>query len=178
MQKYSKRGRDVRAEGVGFEPTGTCIPKLFKSFAFGRSAIPPDLLLLYADPAPQSAYPVVGRLPGRFGVSPSLRSLGSGGGIRTEEFQRGQGGVEIPEAVGHHLVVDVSVEVDDETVITEPFLGRARFQLGEVDVASRELPEDPMAAARLVVELEADDARLVVPGGCRDPELGPGDQHA
>ena len=29
------------AEGEGFEPPGTCIPKLFKSFAFGRSAIPP-----------------------------------------------------------------------------------------------------------------------------------------
>jgi hypothetical protein len=34
------------AEGVGFEPTGTCIPKLFKSFAFGRSAIPPGDLSL------------------------------------------------------------------------------------------------------------------------------------
>jgi hypothetical protein len=30
------------AEGVGFEPTGTCIPRLFKSLAFGRSATPPD----------------------------------------------------------------------------------------------------------------------------------------
>jgi hypothetical protein len=30
------------AEGEGFEPPGTCIPKLFKSFAFGRSAIPPE----------------------------------------------------------------------------------------------------------------------------------------
>jgi hypothetical protein len=34
------------AEGVGFEPTGTRIPKLFKSFAFGRSAIPPEAPIL------------------------------------------------------------------------------------------------------------------------------------
>ena len=34
------------AEGEGFEPPGTCIPRLFKSLAFGRSAIPPDLLRL------------------------------------------------------------------------------------------------------------------------------------
>jgi hypothetical protein len=34
------------AEGVGFEPTGTRIPKLFKSFAFGRSAIPPEASIL------------------------------------------------------------------------------------------------------------------------------------
>ncbi len=30
------------AEGVGFEPTGTGVPRLFKSRAFVRSAIPPD----------------------------------------------------------------------------------------------------------------------------------------
>src|SRR5215469_15763200 len=34
------------AEGEGFEPPGTCIPRLFKSLAFGRSAIPP----LFAEP--------------------------------------------------------------------------------------------------------------------------------
>jgi hypothetical protein len=30
------------AEGVGFEPTGAGAPRLFKSRAFVRSAIPPD----------------------------------------------------------------------------------------------------------------------------------------
>ena len=45
---YGRRPRQDRnlAEGVGFEPTGTRIPKLFKSFAFGRSAIPPEPSIL------------------------------------------------------------------------------------------------------------------------------------
>ncbi len=33
--------QDYLAEGVGFEPTGTGVPKVFKTFAFVRSAIPP-----------------------------------------------------------------------------------------------------------------------------------------
>jgi hypothetical protein len=33
--------RCLPAEGEGFEPPGTRVPRLFKSPAFGRSAIPP-----------------------------------------------------------------------------------------------------------------------------------------
>src|ERR1700746_1730940 len=39
---WTVRGSGKTAEGEGFEPPGTCIPRLFKSLAFGRSAIPPD----------------------------------------------------------------------------------------------------------------------------------------
>jgi hypothetical protein len=61
------------AEGEGFEPPGTCIPKLFKSFAFGRSAIPPDN---------RERLPETSRLPGgppRIPVGDALdRGTGSG----------------------------------------------------------------------------------------------------
>jgi hypothetical protein len=41
-RQESLRTLSYIAEGVGFEPTGTKVPRLFKSRAFVRSAIPPD----------------------------------------------------------------------------------------------------------------------------------------
>ena len=49
------------AEGVGFEPTGAEAPRLFKSRAFVRSAIPPDPGL--------EARPLEATDPSRFGDS-------------------------------------------------------------------------------------------------------------
>ena len=44
------------AEGVGFEPTEIyAISKLFKSFAFGRSAIPPGAIRLTTPAAARGA---------------------------------------------------------------------------------------------------------------------------
>src|SRR4051812_49884504 len=51
------------------------------------------------------------------------------------------------QAVGHHLVVDVALQVDDEAVLAQAGLGRPRLQLGQIDVAGRELPEDGVQAA-------------------------------
>lgn len=43
--------------------------------------------------------------------------------------------MEVAEAVGDHLVVDVAVDVDDEAVIAEALFGRPRLQFGQVQVA-------------------------------------------
>ena len=39
----------------------------------------------------------------------------------------------LAEIVGHELVVDVALEVDEEAVVAEPLLGGAGLELGEVD---------------------------------------------
>ena len=64
-------------------------------------------------------------------------------------------------------------EVDDEAVVAQPLLGGPRLELGQVDVAGRELPEDAVQAAGVVRPLEAHDARLVVPGRPAAPGSGP-----
>src|ERR1700722_4200472 len=75
--------------------------------------------------------------------------------------------MEIPEAIGNHLVADVALEVDDEAIITQSALGRARLQLGQIDVAGRELAEDAMQAPGTVSPLKAGNCGAVVPSGGR-----------
>ena len=72
---------------------------------------------------------------------------------------------EVAQRVGDHLVGDVTFAVDEEAVVAESLLGRARLELGEVHVAGRELLEDAEQRARAVLALEAHDRRLVVTGG-------------
>ena len=71
--------------------------------------------------------------------------------------------------VGHDLVGDVALAVDEEAVVAEALLGRPRLELGEVDRARRELLEDPEQRARAVRALEAHDRRLVVAGRAGTP---------
>jgi hypothetical protein len=52
-------------------------------------------------------------------------------------------GRQVAEHVGHHLVVDMPLAVDEEAVLAEPPLGGTRLQLGEVDGPGGELLEDP-----------------------------------
>ena len=46
----------------------------------------------------------------------------AGGRVRTEELHVRQLGVQVAQAVGHHLVGEVALEVDDEAVVAR---GRA-----------------------------------------------------
>src|SRR6202034_2973397 len=96
----------------------------------------------------------------------------SGGRIRTEELHAGQPGMEVSEAIRHHLVADMAGQVDDEAILAERPLRGAGLELGQVDVTRRELPEDAVQAPRVIGPLEADDAGLVVSRGRGDPGRG------
>ena len=54
------------------------------------------------------AQPVVGGLPGRVGLAALLGAVLPGRRVRAEELHPGQPGVEVAQAVGHHLVADVA----------------------------------------------------------------------
>jgi len=73
--------------------------------------------------------------------------------------------VQLFQAVAHHLVTQVALELDDKAVVAEAELGRARLDLGEVQVPGGELAEDLMKVARSVGLLEANEARAVGPVG-------------
>ena len=96
------------------------------------------------------------------------------GGIGTQELHCRQSGVEVPQTIGDHFVIDVTVEIDNEAIVAEPLLCRPRLQLGQVEVAGGELTQDRMQTPGPVLELKAHDARLVVSGRRRDAMLGPG----
>ena len=91
------------------------------------------------DGVPQQAQPVVGGLPGGVRLAPLLGTVLPGCRIRPEELDPRQPGVQVPEAVGDDLVADVAGEIDDEAVVAQALLGRAGLELGQVDVARREL---------------------------------------
>src|SRR6185503_6601686 len=84
---------------------------------------------------------------------------------RAEELHVGLLRVDIAETVGHELVADVPLAVDEEAVLPEALLRGARLELGEVDRARGELLEDREQRTGSVLALEADDGRLVVTGG-------------
>src|ERR1700732_2778279 len=91
-----------QAEGVGFEPTGTCIPRLFKSLAFGRSAIPPPIRLP-AHPVPEAADPRIRRPPPLLGAASDGRAVLARGRIRAEELQLGERRVQIAQTLSDDL---------------------------------------------------------------------------
>ena len=91
-----------------------------------------------------------------------------GGRIRAEELYVGQAGMEVPETIRDDLVTHMARQVDDEAVLAKRLLCGAGLQLGQVDVARGELPENAVQASRVVGPLKADDARLVVSRGRRD----------
>src|SRR5437879_7184697 len=68
------------------------------------------------------------------------------------------------------------LQVDDEAVLTQTPLGGAGLELGQVDVPSREVAQDPVQAAGPVAVLEAHDAGLVVAGRGRDTRAGEEDE--
>ena len=76
--------------------------------------------------------------------------------------------MEIPETIRDDLVTHMARQVDDEAVLAERLLCGAGLQLGQIDVARGELPENAVQASRVIGPLETDDARLVVPRGRRD----------
>ena len=75
--------------------------------------------------------PLVGG-PERGGhIGAHLGALGTGRGVRAEELHVGLLGLAATaQAVGHHLVGDVALEVDQEAVVAEPRLGGPRLELG------------------------------------------------
>src|SRR5205823_11017932 len=95
----------------------------------------------------EAADPVVGGLPLGLRVAAHGGTVLAGRRVRAEELHAGQLGVQITQTVGDDLVVHVAFEVDDEAVLAQRLLGRARGQPGEVDVAGRELAEDGVQAA-------------------------------
>ena len=66
--------------------------------------------------------------------------------IRAEELHLGLLRREVAQPVGDQLVGDVALDVDEEAVVAEAALGRARLELRQVDRARRELLEDARAA--------------------------------
>src|ERR1700689_211167 len=119
--KLRSSGEPHLAEGVGFEPTGTGVPRLFKSRAFVRSAIPPDsprarrgigarvpsvatLDRLLADLASQLVQPLVRGLPRIIRSAPVVRSLGPARRVGTEELHARLAGMKVAEAIGNELV--------------------------------------------------------------------------
>src|ERR1700722_5614959 len=75
------------------------------------------------DSAADPAQPGIGGVPFLVGLAPLLGPVPPGGGIRTEKFTTGQAGVEVTQAVRHHLVPDVTRQVDDEAVVAEGLFG-------------------------------------------------------
>ena len=74
--------------------------------------------------------------------------------------------LKIREAVRDDVVADVSIELDDKTVIPESKFGRTAFELGQVDVASGETTEDAIERPRSVGILETYDRRAVIARRC------------
>ena len=95
---------------------------------------------------------------------PAHVAVVAGHRVRAEELHLGLLRREVAEAVGDELVVEVAFEVDEEAVVAEVALRRARLELGDVDGARRELLQDREQRARAVLALEAHDRRLVVAG--------------
>ena len=100
--------------------------------------------------------------------APRVRGL-AGDGIRAEELHVRLLRREGAQAVGHELVGDVALEVDEEAVVPEALLRRAALELAQVQRTGGELLEDPEQRPRTVGPLEADDAGLVVTARRRDP---------
>src|SRR5580692_3268387 len=139
-------------------PPGRTVPVVVRT-------VPRDRGPLRADGAADLPQPGVRRLPRRVGLTPLLGPVLAGSRVRTQELHPRQAGMEVSQAVGHDLVSHMARKVDDEAVVTQRLLRRARLNFAQVDVARRELPEDAVQAPGVVGPLEAHDARLVVPGG-------------
>ena len=75
--------------------------------------------------------------------------------------------MQLLQAVTDDLVAQVTFELDNKAIVTEAELGRARLDLGEVQVPGGELPENLMQVAGTVGLLKADQARAVMAGGRR-----------
>ena len=116
---------------------------------------------------------------GRQRASACSRALGrvlAGRRVGTEELHRALLGVQGAHRVGHQLVGDVGVGVDDEAVVAEAAgLGRAAEQVGQVDPPGGELLQDRDQAARLVGPLVDDEPGAVVARRRRDAL--PSDEH-
>ena len=59
----------------------------------------------------------------RLGLAADRGAVLAGGGVGAEELHVGLLEREVAEAVGHHLVGDVTLEVDEEAVVAEALLG-------------------------------------------------------
>src|SRR5215217_1630282 len=135
----------------------------------GRAASADDALAEGGDP-------VVGAAPAGVGVLAGAGRPGAGCGIGAEELHRPLLGVQLPQGVGHQLVVDVGLGVDHEAVVAEPTaLGGAADQVRQVDPPGGELLEDRDQAAGLVGPLVHDHRRAVVARRGRDAVAG--DEH-
>src|ERR1700728_5132611 len=112
--KLRSSGEPHLAEGVGFEPTGTEVPRLFKSRAFVRSAIPPDssagairapeLAAILPDLRAHRTNPLIRPPPRLLGFEATAHTVGACGGIGTQELDAGLIGVKISQGVGDPLL--------------------------------------------------------------------------
>ncbi len=115
----------------------------------GRAASVTAIPRLSARPvARSSVIQCVGLAPGHVGVAPHGGAVRAGRGVRAEELHVACLILQVAQAVGDELVVDVALEVDQEAVVAEAPLGGAGLELGQVDGPRRELLEDGEQAAR------------------------------
>src|SRR5690606_2587962 len=101
-----------------------------------------------ADLAAQALDPLAGRPPCRLGLAAAGRTVVARRGERAQELHVLDLGLEVAEAVGHQLVADVALEVDEEAVVPQALLRGAGLELGEVDRPGGELLQDREQGAR------------------------------
>ena len=105
-----------------------------------------------------------------------LDRLVIGARIRSQERHARAESLQAHHRVGHPLVGDVAVGVDDETVPPEAVADRPRLDQAEVDPAGRELLEHLDERPRDLLRQLDDERRLVCPGALGRHDL-PRDEH-
>ena len=99
-----------------------------------------------------------------------------GARVRAEEDDLRAEAAQAQKRVGHALVLDVAVGVDDEAVAAERVADRPRLEQREVDAAGGELLEHLEQGAGVVVG-QLDDERGLVGAGRRGRRDRAGDEH-
>src|SRR5687767_9887218 len=106
------------------------------------------------DLRPQRLDPVGGVTPRLLGLAADPGAVLTGSVVRAQEEDVLVLGLEVAQGVGHQLVADVALEVDDEAVVAEAALGGTALEAAQVDAARRELLEDREQRARDIGLLE------------------------
>ena len=160
------------AEGGGFEPPEGCPSTVFKTVAIVRSAIPPAKRRYCRTWPRRSEIQSSARRQATSASRTHRRAVGAGRRVGAEELHVVLG-LEVAQAVGHQLVVEVALEVDDEAVVTEAPASWAATP-SFTRLMARAANSWRMAEQRpgRVGPLEHDDGRLVVPRGRRDVVTG------
>jgi hypothetical protein len=88
-------------------------------------------------------------------------------GVRTEEHDLRAEATKAKKRVCNALIVNVSIEVDDEAVASHRIADRTGLQKAHVDTARGELLEHLKQTTRAIIGKFGDDARLIGTGGDR-----------